>query len=92
MLTDFRATRDAFARQFAHEEIERWTPIEAALGRETRALIAAYQAASKHDKKALEDGLKAKGVEWQEASARLNAAVATLERLEERGENHVSRD
>lgn len=84
-LSQFRAIRDAHALAFCEQEIATYTPIEAALAKEVRAVIARYKRESdRNRKKELEDEIKRTGYEWQDASARVNAARAMYEVLTNR--------
>ena len=88
MLTqhDYRHARDTYARQFAQGEIDTLSPVYAKLERDMKALLKAYQVADKHTKTALDSKVNELGFQWQDVSARLNAAWATLERLGVKGE------
>lgn len=77
----FRVIRDAAALAFCEQEIATYTPIEAALAKEVRAVTEKLAHAKKHDKQALESEQRRAGQAWQDVSARLHAAVAMYEVL-----------
>lgn len=78
---EFRAIRDAAALAFCEQEIATYTPIEAALAKDVRAVTDKLAHAKKHDKQALESEQRRAGQQWQDVSARLHAAQERYEVL-----------